>query len=273
MINHLKIVIHSVLILLISSTGFSQEQELEPSFGEMGYNTWLSSYNKFQLTDKLYWAAEMHYRRAGEASNTPFVDRMSKIYNRHGLNYVFSNRFNITAGGVLRLDFTPEPGNTDYEYLIIEPRIWHQYLFAIPFSRFMVYHRFRIEHRWTRGFEVGDTDWQFRNRWRYNFYMKIPLNNKQLKPGTIYLSPSIETIAQTGKSVVGSFIEDIRFYTNVGYIASPRVSSSVGMMYTTGQNLNDPTHYRRRWVFRVSAYISLDFRKEEEKIPSIKLSD
>ncbi|MDR9398426.1 MAG: DUF2490 domain-containing protein [Salibacter sp.] len=253
---------------------YSQEsEELKASFDEMGYNTWLSSYNKFQLSEKLYWAAEMHYRRAGEASNTPFVDRMSKIYNRHGLNYVFSNRFNVTVGGVLRLDFTPDPGNNDLEPIILEPRIWHQYIFAIPFSRFMVYHRFRIEHRWTRGFEVGNTDWQFRNRWRYNFYMKIPLNNKQLKPGTIYLSPSIETIAQTGKSVVGSFIEDIRFYTNVGYIASPRVSTSAGVMYTTGQNLSDPTFYRRRWVFRVSAYISLDFRKEEEKIPSIKLSD
>jgi hypothetical protein len=44
-------------------------------------------------------------------------------------------------------------------------------------------------------------------------------------------------------------------------------------MYTMGQRIFDSSVYRQRWVMRVNAYISLDFRKKEKKIPSIKLSD
>ncbi len=103
--------------------------------------------------------------------------------------------------------------------------------------------------------------------------MKIPINGTKLKPGTFYVSPSMELIMQSGKNVVGSFVEDLRLYGNIGYIASPRVSSSLGLMYTTGQNLNDPTLYKRRIILRLSTYISLDFRKEEQKIPTLKFSD
>jgi hypothetical protein len=262
-----------LLIIFLGTCLNLQAQEFEPQLEEMGSNLWLSSYNKFRLGDKLYWAGEMHYRRVGSNATTPFITRMAQIYNRHGINYVFSPNFNATVGGVLRLDFTPQPGNPDFEPLILEPRIWHQYLFVLPFPRFMLYNRIRIEHRWNRGSQVEATDWQFRNRWRYNFYMKIPLTSDKLTPGNFYFSPSVELIAQTGKPVVGSFVEDLRFYGNIGYIASPRVSSSFGLMYTTGQRLNNPALYRRRLVIRLSTYISLDFRKEEQKIPTIKLSD
>lgn len=260
------------LILFLSSCFHLNAQELEPEFEPLATNLWLSSYNKFRIGDKLYWAGEMHYRRIG-SSSTPYVDRMAQIYNRHGLNYVVSPNFNFTVGGVFRLNFTPQPGNPEYDPLYIEPRIWHQYLFVLPFPRFMLYNRIRIEHRWKRGSRTTQDEFKFGNRWRYNFYMKIPINNDQLKPGTFYVSPSMELIMQSGRNVVGSFVEDLRLYGNVGYIASPRVSSSLGLMYTTGQNLNDPTLYRRRLIIRLSTYISLDFRKEEQKIPTIKLSD
>ncbi|WKV12117.1 DUF2490 domain-containing protein [Marivirga harenae] len=260
------------LIIFLSSCFHINAQELEPEFEAMGTNLWLSSYNKFRIGDKLYWAGEMHYRRIG-SSTTPYVDRMAQIYNRHGLNYVVSPNFNFTVGGVFRLNFTPQPSNPEYDPLYVEPRIWHQYLFVLPFPRFMLYNRIRIEHRWKRGSRTTQDEFKFGNRWRYNFYMKIPINNDQLKPGTFYVSPSMELIMQSGKNVVGSFVEDLRLYGNVGYIASPRVSSSLGLMYTTGQNLNDPTLYRRRLIVRLSTYISLDFRKEEQQIPTIKLSD
>jgi hypothetical protein len=262
-----------LLFILLGSCFHLSAQELEPEFEELSTNLWLSSYNKFRIAEKLYWAGEMHYRRAGSQSTTPFIDRMAQIYNRHGLNYVVSPNFNFTVGGVLRLNFTPQPGNTDYDPIYIEPRIWHQYLFVLPFPKFMLYNRIRIEHRWKRGSLSSKDEFKFGNRWRYNFYMKIPINGDKLKPGTFYFSPSVELIMQSGKNVVGSFVEDLRLYGNIGYIASPRVSSSLGIMYTTGQNLNDPTLYRRRLILRLSTYISLDFRKEEQKIPTIKFSD
>ncbi|WP_375578492.1 DUF2490 domain-containing protein [Marivirga tractuosa] len=262
------------LLIILFGTCFNiSAQELEPEFEDLNTNLWLSSYNKFRISDKLYWAGEMHYRRVGSTATTPFVDRMAQVYNRHGLNYVVSPNFNFTVGGVLRLNFTPQPGNSEYDPLYIEPRIWHQYLFVLPFPRFMLYNRIRIEHRWKRGAAISNDEFKFGNRWRYNFYMKIPINGTKLKPGIFYVSPSMELIMQSGKNIVGSFVEDLRLYGNIGYIASPRVSSSLGLMYTTGQNLNDPALYKRRLILRLSTYISLDFRKEEQKIPTLKFSD
>ncbi len=262
------------ILLIFFVTCFSQafSQELESNFADTETNLWLSSYNKFRIADKLYWAAELHYRRIGEEESTLFVDRMAQIYNRHGLNYVFSPNFNVTVGGVMRLNFSPDPENPDFEPITVEPRIWHQYMFVSPWSRFIIYNRIRIEHRWNRSNRL-DAEYTFRNRWRYMFYMKIPLNKKQMVPGALYFSPSVELIMQTGKPVVGSFVEDLRLYGNFGYILSPRATFSIGPMYTTGQNINDPTLYRRRWIVRLSAYISLDFRKEAKKVPSVKLLD
>lgn len=259
------------IFLLISPFIASSQEERERNYEDFESNLWIGSYNKFRLGEKWFWRAEMHYRR-GNYEGTPFVGRMAQIYNRHAINYLYSPNFNVSLGGVLRLNFTPDPGNEDFNEIVHEPRIWHEYLFVMPFPRFQIYHRLRIEHRWSKSNRYDD-DWIFRNRYRYKFYMKIPLNNKQLVPGTFYFNPDVEIILQSGKQVIDSPIEDLRIYPSLAYISSPRVTYSAGMMYTTGQNLNDGTLYRQRWVMRINAYISLDFRKEKRKIPSIRVLD
>jgi hypothetical protein len=103
--------------------------------------------------------------------------------------------------------------------------------------------------------------------------MKIPLNKPTLKPGTIYFSPDVELIMQSGARVIDSPLEDLRIYPLFGYIVNPRFGVSSGMMYTFGQNLSMGGNYRQRWIFRVNAYLSLDFRRFEDKIPESKFFD
>jgi hypothetical protein len=241
-------------------------------FGEMGTNLWVGSYNKFRIGEKLIWDAQHHYRRGGY-NDIPFVGRMAQLYNRHALTYIFNKNFNATAGAVLRLDWTPRPGDETIENMILEPRFWHEYMFIMPFNRFMVYHRIRIEHRWTRGFEF-DSDWSFRNRWRYKFYMAIPINKPKLVPGAFYFVPDIEIIMQSGNIVVDNPLEDLRIYPQLGYIVNPRLKIGGGPMYTTGQMSNPSgAYYRQRIVLRINAYISLDFRKFESVLPPINFND
>lgn len=243
----------------------------ESVFEDFETNLWLGSYSKFRLSEKWFWRAEMHYRRGGY-NDIPFVGRMAQIYNRHAINYLVSPNFNVSLGGVLRLDFTPDPGNDEFDHVVYEPRIWHEYLFVMPFPRFQVFHRIRVEHRWSRSNRLG-ADWIYRDRWRYKFYMNIPINNRQLVPGTFFFTPDIEIIMQSGAPVVDAPMEDLRIYPSIGYIRNPRITYTAGLMYTTGQRMFDGSIYRQRWVVRINAYISLDFRKEEKKIPTIKLSD
>lgn len=249
----------------------AQDQPEKTVFEKSRSNLWLGSYGNFRLSDKFFWAGEFHYRRSNY-NGIPMVGRMGQIYNRHGIKYFFSKKLNVTAGGVLRLDFSPEPGNENYKYMVLEPRFWYEFLFAIPMDRVMIYHRLRFEHRWKRSTEIG-AEYKYKTRYRYMFYMKIPLNKPKLKPGAIYFAPNVELIMQTGKSVVDNPVEDLRIYPHFGYIINPKYSTSIGVAYTTGQSDDAGYIMRRRWIMRMNIYISLDFRKMENKIPEIKMGD
>ncbi len=258
-----------ITVAFLFLLGYAAKGQAE--FEELGTNLWIGSYNKFRIADKWIWDAQHHYRRAGN-DNLPFAGQMAQIYNRHALTYLLNDRVNITAGGVLRLDWNPNPGAEGTELVILEPRFWHEYLFIMPFGRLMIYHRIRIEHRWSTRHAI-DSDWIYRDRWRYKFYANYPINKPRLGPGVWYATPDVEIIMQSGSPVGDAPLEDLRIYPQLGYIVSPRLKLGGGPMYTLGQRLGNGIEYRHRWVIRLNAYVSLDFRKDKAKIPEIKIRD
>ncbi len=273
-------ILHYIAIIFIWMNfsihiGYSQENSILDNykgFADPSHSLWLGTYMNFRITERLFWAGEFHYRRT-EYEGVKYIGRIAQIYNRHGIKYVHSKNFSATAGGVLRLNFTPKPGDDTFNKIVLEPRIWHEYLFAMPFNRFMVYHRLRFEHRWLKSNKIGAT-FDHRTRYRYKFLMKIPLNNRQLGPKTFYLSPDVELIMQSGSSAPFEPMEDLRLYPHIGYQYNPRIGGSLGMMYTTGQQMSiGDFNYRKRWVMRFNLYISLDFRKFEDKIPTVNIAD
>lgn len=233
--------------------------------------TWLNTYSQFRLSEKFFWIAQLHLRRA-ETAEVPFLGRQAQIYNRHAINYMVSYRFNVSLGGVLRVDYNPEQNQAGQRNTVLEPRIWHEYLFVMPFETAMVYHRFRIEHRWSRGFQ-NDAEYIFRNRWRYLLNVKVPLNKPKLSPGAFYASPEMELIMQSGKPIVDSPMEYLRLMGAIGYISSPRLTYAAGLMYQMGQKLSDGTEYKQNFVIRLHMYISLDFRKVGQRLPEVRIMD
>lgn len=190
-----------VLAIIVGlPSGHTQEYPTESSFDEAGSELWLGTYGNFRLTEKLYWAGEFHYRMKG-TEQTPMVGYLSKLYNRHGLKYVHSKKFSATVGGVLRLNLSRYGNEGNNKALVLEPRIWHQYMFAMPFDRFVVYHRIRIEHRWSKP-NLDNESFIFRNRYRYMVQAKIPINKRKLVPGAYYFAPYVELIMQSGKTIV-----------------------------------------------------------------------
>jgi hypothetical protein len=103
--------------------------------------------------------------------------------------------------------------------------------------------------------------------------MKIPLNKPTLSPGAVYFSPDVELIMQSGNPVIDSPMEDLRIYPIIGYIHSPRVGYSTGLMYTMGQNLGNGGNFRQRLILRFNCYISMDFRSLEDRVPASKFFD
>ena len=263
-----------IVFIMISHTPvMGQDDELpELSIYEKPVTfLWINTYGNIRLSKRLSWIAQTHFRLQ-EKGDTPFVGQMAQIYNRHAINYIFSKSLNVSLGGVLRVNYNTKSNTSEQLKTVPEWRIWHEYQFAMPFPRFMVYHRVRIEHRWTRGFEEN-SEFIFRNRWRYMLSIKIPINKPKLSPHTFYIGPEAELIMQSGKPVVDSPMEDLRLHTSFGYIINPRLTVASGIMYSQGQDLANGAHYKQKWTVRFHVYFSPDFRKVKNKLPSIHMDD
>ncbi|NHF59952.1 DUF2490 domain-containing protein [Flavobacteriaceae bacterium TP-CH-4] len=273
--NHSFPLLWIALLLVGSFSGLAQEDEVEVLPSESEYKepvskVWFNTYGNIRISKRLFWDAQTHFRFE-ETGSTPFIGQIAQIYNRHAIGYIYSKKFNVTLGGVVRVNFNTDPTSPDRN-VVPEWRIWHQYQFAMPLATTMIYHRIRIEHRWTQGF-ADNSEYIFRNRWRYMFRMKVPLNSHKFQPKTIYVSPEAELIMQSGKAVVASPMEDLRLTTTLGYIVTPRLTFAAGLMYSQGQQLENGGIYKQSWTMRFHMYFSPDFRRVKNKLPEIHLDD
>ncbi len=269
--NSVRILV--VLLLCLSLPGSAQEGEILPeesNFKDPKTRVWFNTYGNIRISKRLFWDAQTHFRFE-ETEDTPFIGQIGQIYNRHAIGYIYSKRINFSLGGVLRVNFNTDESSEDRN-VVPEWRIWHQYQFAQPVYSAMIYHRIRIEHRWTQGFE-DNSEYIFRNRWRYMFRAKVPLNNTKFEPSTIYVSPEAELIMQSGKAVVGSVMEDLRLTTTLGYILTPRLTLAAGLMYSQGQTLENAGDFKQGWTMRFHVYFSPDIRRVKNKLPAIHLYD
>ncbi len=252
-------------------TSLAQERPTEAVYKEPVTGLWINTYGNIRLTNRLFWIAQTHFRFQEDGS-TQFVGQIAQIYNRHAISYLFSKKFNASIGGVLRVNYNSNSNVENERKSVPEWRIWHQYLFAMPFRRAMVYHRLRIEHRWTQAF-MEDSEYVFRNRWRYMFKLKMPLFKPKLGSKTFYVSPEVELIMQSGKPVIDSPMEDLRLHASFGYILNPRLTVATGLMHSQGQELSEGATYKQKWTMRFHVYFSPDLRKVKYKLPTIHTTD
>lgn len=274
--NNIRKNLWSVLLicLVLGNLRAQEEEKVElPPYSKYKDPTtkvWFNTYGNIRIGKRFFWDAQTHFRFQ-ETESTPFIGQVGQIYNRHAIGYIYSKKTNFSLGGVVRINFNTDEDSEDRN-VVPEWRIWHQYQFAQPLYTAMIYHRIRIEHRWTQGFE-DNSKYIFRNRWRYMFRAKIPLNSHKLKPHTIYVSPEAELIMQSGKEVVDSPMEDLRLTTTLGYIATPRLTFAAGLMYSQGQDLANGGYYKQSWTMRFHMYYSPDFRRVKNKLPDVHLDD
>ncbi|WP_116106304.1 DUF2490 domain-containing protein [Lewinella sp. IMCC34191] len=264
----------ALLLLVIGSLALRAQKTEAPkvsTFKEPITAFWINTYGNIRLSDRFFWVAQTHFRFQ-ESASTPLVGQVGQIYNRHAISYLYSKYFRASLGGVLRINFNQDGVAEGERRTVPEYRIWHEYLFAQHLARLMLYHRIRIEHRWTKGYALGD-EFIYRNRWRYMISMKIPLNKEKLSPGAFYVGPEAELIMQSGKAVVDSPLEDLRLHTSFGYIVNPRLTFATGLMYSMGQDLTDGAYYKQKWTWRLHMYFSPDFRKVKNKLPMIHLTE
>lgn len=258
--------------MLFSFCFSEQAQAQDRSFSSVEQTgVWNGLYIKARLSDRFGYHGEHHYRiRNAEGEVNSFIGRPSKVYNRLGLNIFFNDYFEAVIGPTLVLNFSPSPGNEEFEKLTLEPRIWHQWVLKMPaMGRFKVYHQFRFEHRWRRNSRVG-SEYEYTNRFRYKLLAYIPINNKKIEEKTFYFSPSAEIFMHEGKHIVYAPFEDFRVYNGFGYVLNSNITFFAGHMWTIGQK---PTgfEYAQTHILRFNVFVGLDFRNIEDRLPPINI--
>jgi len=152
---------------------------------------------------------------------------------------------------LLRSGITYKPQNADikitlgYAYIttgtygsdnstITENRIYEEFLYPVKFGkRFYTTHRFRYEQRF-----VENQD--FRTRYRYNFFLNIPLNKVAMDKNTIYLALYDEIFINGQRDIGDGYTVEIfdrnRFYAAMGYMIKKGLKVQLGVMNQTTNN-------------------------------------
>lgn len=258
---------------LVALLNFSDlcAQQTSPRIQLEETGIWNGLYIKAKISRKVGYYGEHHYRVRNRLDDlTSFVGRTRQIYNRAGINLFFNEYFEAVIGPTLVFNYSPQPGNEDFERVTLEPRIWHQWLFIMPMmGRFRMFHQFRFEHRWRRSNRKG-AEYEYTDRYRYKFFAYIPINKKKIEEGALFFSPSAEIFLHSGKSIVYNPFEDFRTYNGFGYILNSNVTFFAGHMWTLGQKASG-FEYRTSHILRFNVLLGLDLRKTDKKIPPINL--
>lgn len=100
-------------------------------------------------------------------------------------------------------------------------------------GRLFLTHRFRFEQRF-----VVDQD--FRTRFRYALFITIPLNEKVLLPGTLYLAVYDEVFLNGQREIGNGNTVDVfdrnRLYLGLGYQLSSKLKTQLGFMRQSTEN-------------------------------------
>lgn len=240
-----------VVLLLLPAPALAQDHPVptERLPAEHTGGLWLGLYTKYQLRDSLYYYGEYHYRRRGDA----LIDEMGQIYLRFGLTWRVAPTLELTGGIVTPLYWAKEkdrgPG---VDTVVPQYRLWQQAAFGTKLGRVRFYHQLRTEQRWARKNPVG-SPFKLTYRWRYKLAAYIPINHKQLKPGTWFVSLYEEIFMQSGASIVFNHFEDNRLFGGLGYVLTDTLQMQFGHMWTY-RHAGEPFRYEHRHIPRISLY-------------------
>jgi hypothetical protein len=127
---------------------------------------------------------------------------------------------NITTGAIGESDATSNE-NRIYQEALMPQKVG---------SRFYFVHRFRYEQRF-----VENQD--FRTRFRYNLFLNVPLNKKDLTKDAIYLALYNELFINGEKNIGNNrtvaFFDRNRFYIGMGYSLTNKLRAQAGFMNQT----------------------------------------
>jgi hypothetical protein len=179
------------------------------------FGNWFIYFGNKKINDKFNWHHEVQYR------NFNFIGDLQQLLLRTGVGYNLSENNNNILLGYSYIHSETYIENTNDKTSNDEHRIYQQFITRQSFQRFSLQHRYRFEQRFFEN--------DFKLRLRYFLGANIPLNNKELKDDTFYLSAYNEIFINTEQN----YFDRNRLSVGLGYRFSKLIRTEIGVMNQT----------------------------------------
>jgi hypothetical protein len=209
----MKLLISVCLFFLFTSTLFSQVEENQTG-------AWYMYFYNHQFKNSQWGIqGDFQYR------DWQLIGDQEQLLLRSGITYKLKQAGIIFTLGIANIS-SGQFG--DSNVISNENRVYQEALIPHKIgNRFLLTHRFRFEQRF-----VENQD--FRTRYRYNLFINIPFNNKELSPKTIY-GAFYNELFLNGEKYIGNqktveFFDRNRSYIGLGYVLNQKVRFQLGFM-------------------------------------------
>lgn len=223
-----------LFLFLINVTAFSQS----PSGTTGG---WLMCFNQTRLHDKWSIHAEAQYRSFEITPNT------EQMLLRGGINYHINNSAFASIGYAYVTNYVFDKEQLSGVH-VSENRIWQQFLTRNSLGRGLFEHRYRLEQRCIQ----SNGNNRYLNRIRYLLRVTVPLNKKEIKKHTLFLSFYDEIFI----NLTSTPYDRNRLYGAIGYQFLPNANFQIGYL---AQTVNVTT----KQYLQAAVFYNIDFREAE----------
>lgn len=215
--------LYSFLVaLVISSISFSQKEIVSQN------DAWAIYFGNHKICKNWGIHTEYQWRRSD------YFNSWQQSLMRLGIDYYEKNGLQITAGyGWIR---SFPYGKQAILYPNNEHRIWQQFIVKNNFTRFEIQHRYRLEQRFIEQ-KIMDSNsiyqhdhYNFRQRIRYRFLVNVPINHKEMKDNTLYLSFYDELFVGFGKGIGKNIVDQNRLYGAFGWKCNKNFNVQLGYL-------------------------------------------
>lgn len=202
-------------LFLLTAYGVLPAQSVQSGLG-----TWNVVNVQYQANERwsLFGEAQLRSLR--------LYDHFHYYEYKAGFTYRIDKYFSFTAG-IGDYDTYREGGDFVTPRLNNETRTWLQVNMRQYLDRLKFEHRYRAEQRWSSN--------GFRHRFRYRLQMLVPLNQKVIKPGTVYAGIWNELFF-TNRA---PYFERNRFFIGGGYALKPWLNLEAGWIHQFDFRLDD----------------------------------
>ena len=180
--------------------------------------SWGMLFNQTRIHNKWSIHSEVQFRSYEILPNT------EQLLIRGGLNFHYNPSIIFTAGYGWITNYVNNE-NVFKDQIVDENRIWEQIILKSNTGRVYFEHRYRFEQRWIS----TSANTNYKNRLRYLVRLTIPINNKEVKPKTLFVGLYNEVFI----NLANSPFDRNRLYGALGYQVNSSTNIQLGYLLQT----------------------------------------